>query len=393
MRPLLSRRIRHLALAALAAAVALSLFAASAPAAAGSLPTGPVDRLMHRLVRMPGGPPGVAVLLQRQGFREFGSAGVAQIGTSAPWRSSDHMRLASASKAFSGAVALSLVQEGRLDLDGQIRGLLPWLPAHWEGVTVAQLLNHTSGLPDYSAEPAFGAYLAKHLHGYISPPSLIGFVAAEPLEFAPGSRYRYSNTDNIVVALIVQALAGEPYSQLLRQRVAEPLHLNRTTLPAGFRLPEPFVHGYSAAANGRREDVSTALAMSAAWASGGMTSSVNDVNRFVRGYLGGRLFGRSVQQAQLQFVDGRSEPPGPGLNAAGLGVFRYETRCGTVYGHTGNTIGYTQFIAASRNGKRSAIVSVNAQITPGADRPAVRRAFRVLRRLEEQAVCASFGRR
>ncbi len=377
----------------MALALVLAMSGGAGSAAAVSLPTGRVDALMRRLVRMPGGPPGVAVLMQTQGFREFGSAGVAQLGAGTAWRSDDHMRLASASKAFSGAVALTLVREGKLDLGGEIRELLPWLPPQWEGVTVAQLLDHTSGLPDYSRSPAFAAYLPKHLHAYISPPSLIGFVAAEPLDFAPGSAYRYSNTDNIVVALIAQAVAGEPYSALLRQRVYEPLDLSGTTLPAGFRLSNPFVHGYSAAVRGRREDLSTVLGMSAAWASGGITSTVNDVNRFVRGYLGGRLFGDSVQRAQLRFLDGSSEPPGPGVNAAGLGLFRYETRCGTVYGHTGNTLGYTQFVAASRDGKRSAVVSVNAQITPGAERPSVRRAFRVLRRLEEQAVCASFGRR
>lgn len=83
---------------------------------------------------------------------------------------------------------------------------------------------------------------------------------------------------------------------------------------------------------------------------------------------------------------GGSEPPGPGENSAGLGIFRYETKCGTVWGHTGNFFGYTQFMAASPNGRRSVTVSINAQNTPTQGRPAV---FRALRRAEELAVCAA----
>jgi D-alanyl-D-alanine carboxypeptidase len=85
---------------------------------------------------------------------------------------------------------------------------------------------------------------------------------------------------------------------------------------------------------------------------------------------------------------GSSEPPGPGTNAAGLALFRYQTSCGTVYGHTGNTPGYTQFVAASRDGTRSTTVSVNTQITPKNDA----KQFATLRHLEELAVCAALAR-
>jgi D-alanyl-D-alanine carboxypeptidase len=82
---------------------------------------------------------------------------------------------------------------------------------------------------------------------------------------------------------------------------------------------------------------------------------------------------------------GSSDPPGPGINSAGLAIFRYETRCGTVYGYTGNIAGYTQFISATADGKRSATVSINAQITPELN--PVR--FAELRQLYELAVCAA----
>jgi D-alanyl-D-alanine carboxypeptidase len=116
-----------------------------------------------------------------------------------------------------------------------------------------------------------------------------------------------------------------------------------------------------------------------------MVSTPSEVNDFVRGYVGGELFDLKAHARQRRVVEGGgSEPPGPGKNSAGLGIFRYETRCGTVWGHTGNYPGYTQFLAASPNGKRSVTVSVNEQLSPVQGAPGV---FDALRRTEELAVC------
>lgn len=116
------------------------------------------------------------------------------------------------------------------------------------------------------------------------------------------------------------------------------------------------------------------------------------MNDFIRGYVGGELFDRRVQAQQRRvFEGGSSEPPGPGYNSAGLAVFRYQTKCGTMWGHTGNTSGYTQFMAASPNGRRSVVVSINEQLfPPNVGTPA---AFEALRRAEERAVCAALAER
>jgi hypothetical protein len=103
----------------------------------------------------------------------------------------------------------------------------------------------------------------------------------------------------------------------------------------------------------------------------------------------GRLFSSKTRSKQRKVIEGgSSEPPGPGKNAAGLALFRYRTRCGTVWGDTGNTQGYTQFAAASPDGRRSVTVSVNAQHTPTAGRQAV---FEALRRAKGLAVCAALA--
>jgi D-alanyl-D-alanine carboxypeptidase len=89
----------------------------------------------------------------------------------------------------------------------------------------------------------------------------------------------------------------------------------------------------------------------------------------------------------MTFRAGSSEPPGPGTNSSGLGIFRYRTRCGTMYGHTGNTPGFTQFIASTRDGTRSTTVSINSQITPKGDQ----RRFAELRRIYTLAACAALA--
>ena len=116
------------------------------------------------------------------------------------------MRIASVAKAFSGAVALNLVQQGRLGLDDTIGQRLPGMPAAWASVTVRQMLNHTSGLPDYTKSAGFAKQAQTNPHGYVAPSGIIDWVRKDGLVFKPGSRYEYSNTDNIVVGLIAEAL-------------------------------------------------------------------------------------------------------------------------------------------------------------------------------------------
>jgi len=123
------------------------------------------------------------------------------------------------------------------------------------------------------------------------------------------------------------------------------------------------------------------------WASGGIVATPDDANTFIRAYVRGASTSPALHRAPFDFRTGGSEPTGPGRNSAGLAIFRYQTGYGTVYGHTGNTAGYTQFVAASGNGRRSMVVSVNSQITPTAhsDR------FTELRQIFDLAVAAALA--
>jgi D-alanyl-D-alanine carboxypeptidase len=349
-----------------------------------------LDRALEELVGMRGGPPGVIAIVQRGERRCVHTFGVANVDTGRRIRAEDRMRIASAAKAFSGAVALSLVSEGVLSLGDTIGELLPELPKAWRRVTLRQLLNHTSGIPDFSQEPGFEKALLASLTKAPPPEELLTFVENPRLLFEPGSEYRYSNSDNIAVALMVEEATGKTYEQQLRKQVYDPLGLKKTSLPRGADLKEPFIHGYDNDPSQQPpEDVSEIIAAGWSWASGGIVSTPADLNAFIRGYVGGRLFGSKTRAQQRRVIEGgSSEPPGPGKNSAGLALFRYQTKCGTVWGHTGNTPGYTQFMAASGNGRRSVTVSVNSQLTPEMGEPGV---FEALRRAEELAVCAALA--
>lgn len=359
------------------------------PASSGRASSTAVSKLqgeLNALVRMPSGPPGAIAIVQRGGRETVYSAGVAELGTSTPVTAADHMRIASTSKAFSGAVALALVARHRLSLDDTIARLLPSLPKAWGEVTLRELLDHTSGLEDFSDDPAFLDYLVKNLHATPSPTFILHFIADTKPRFTPGTAYRYSNTDNFVIALMAEAATRRSYTQLLARYVLRPLALGGTSLPSSFAMPSPYLHGYDLNPP-PAEDVSELVSAAYAWASGGIVSTPADLTRFIRAYAAGRLFSPAVRAAQLEFVPGNSEPIGPGINSAGLGIFRYRTPCGTVYGHTGNTSGYTQFMAAGTDGRASVTVSISEQATNKSKTEALRNVFARLRALESDAVC------
>ncbi|WP_062645645.1 serine hydrolase domain-containing protein [Streptomyces maremycinicus] len=350
----------------------------------GSAEDRALQRQIDRFVKERGGPPGVIAVLRNGRQARVLRAGVADLATGRPPQVRDHMRIASTAKAFSGAVALSLVDRGALGLDDTLRKRLPQLPRAWGRVTLRQLLNHTSGLPDYSQDPGFTAVVRADPHHRFDPRHLLDYVADEPLRFRPGSRYEYSNSDNIAVALMAEAVTGAPYEQLLRRLVYRPLDLRDTSLPLGYRMPEPYLHGYDMSDPASPQDVSELVSASGAWASGGIISTPLDMTRFIRGYASGALYGKDVVREQRRWIAGASQPAGPGRNTAGLAIFRYATRCGVVLGHTGNFPGYTQLVAATPDGRRSLTFSVTSQINGAGDPARLER----LRTIQENFVCA-----
>jgi D-alanyl-D-alanine carboxypeptidase len=376
------RLVRPLALLASVACLALALGAGTAMA---KTTDAEVLQGLEGLVAAPGGPPGAIATLYRDGKLTTLSTGRADIAKKAAPRATDHMRIASVSKAFSGAVALNLVQAGRLGLDDTIAKVLPSLPSAWGKVTLRELLNHTSGVPDYTHSKPFMKHAETIPGSFVSPSKIISWVRKDPLVFKPGTEYEYSNTDNIVVGLMVEAVTKQSYASELQRIVFGPQKLTQTTLPTKLAIPSPFIHGYVTEAGAEPQDVSKFLNPSGAWASGGILSTPQDLNAFIRADLGLKFFDRAEQEQQMRWwPGGESSPPGPGKNSAGLALFRYQTKCGTVYGHTGNFPGYTQFAAASADGSRGITVTLNIPAPTG-------KRLGQLRRLQTEAVCDLLG--
>ncbi len=369
------------------ACLALAALVVVAPGsgAATSKADAALQRALDAFVKRADGPPGASVVVQRGSSPTLFTAGVADTTTKQPIAIDDAMRLASVAKAFSGAAAVSAVADGKLKLDDTIGKVLPNQPTAWADVTLAQLLQHTSGVPDFSKPTAFQDEVRASPAVAPPPEQLLTTVAGDPLKFKPGSKYEYSNSDNILVALMVAAVDGTSYADALVARVYQPLGLTGSSLPVGIELPTPFVHGYAPDPPNAAEDVSEILAAGWAWSSGGVVSTPQDANLFAQGYASGKLTDAATQKQQFTFRPGKSEPTGPGTNSAGLGIFRYQTSCGTVYGHTGNTLGFTQFIASTRDGTRSTVVTVNTQLTPGRNP----KPFAALRTIYGLAVCSA----
>lgn len=340
---------------------------------------------LHSLVGQRDGPPGIIVIVRHGDNQTVYRAGTAVAGQSVPMETNDHIRVASVAKAYNGATALSLVAHHVLSLTDTVGKWLPSLPTQWHPVALFELLQHTSGIPDFSQNPAFGQAVQKDPLNPPSPEALLSYARPDRL-FNPGSEYHYSNSDNIIVGLMVQAATEKSYESELQSQVLGPLKLAQTSLPKDAALPAPFVSGYDLDPPKAPSDVTNYFAAGWSWASGGVVATPQDLLSFIRAYVTGATTSKAVHEIQFHFRKGASEPPGPGYySASGLAIYRYETHCGEVYGHTGNTLGYTNFAAASANGSRAVTVQINAQITPKINSGA----WPLLHHIYELAVCAA----
>ncbi len=360
--------------AALAAVVAMVPAAAASAAASAEATQAHGNALqafsaaLHKLVAMPGGPPGAVAVVQVGADVHVVVAGAGDVGLSLAPAANDTVRIASVSKAFNGAVTLALVGKDKLSLTDTAGTVLPTLPHAWSAVTVKELLQHTSGVPDYIKDPAFLKAFQADPQQVLTPTQLLGFVAKDRLLFAPGTEYHYSDSDNIILGLMDEAVSQGTYEAALSAFVTGPLGLTKTVLPSDANMPAPYLHGYDVSGTAPQDD-SMFLNPGLAWASGGMLSTPSELNTFMRAYASGALVTEAVHDRQLTFVPGESGPAGPGINSSGLGIYRYVTPCGTVYGHTGNFPGYTIFAASTLRGTRSLDVIVNTQLQATPLRP------------------------
>ncbi len=177
-----------------------------------------------------------------QGTHWYGTAGVSDIRSGrAPYRD-DRFRAGSVTKAFVATVVLQLWARHRVDLDAPIgRYLRDLLPSSSARITVAQLLNHTSGLPDHQGLPDLSTPEAvlRHRGDRWTPQELVRTVTHSPLKFPPGTKQEYRGINYVLLALLIEELTGQPYGEAIKSRILRPLGLTRTLLPGD----DPHLHG------------------------------------------------------------------------------------------------------------------------------------------------------
>lgn len=279
-----------------------------------------------------------------------GAAGVRELsGGKVP--TDGRFRAGSITKTFVSTVVLQLVDEGRVALDAPVAG---YLPAYGfdPRITVRMLLQHTSGLFNYTGEPStgepgipfFGPEFVDNRFRTVTPDELIAFSLARPARFEPGTNWSYSNTNYIIIGQLIQRVTGTPYDVQVRRRILDRLGLRDTVLP-GTRpgVPGPHAHGYYGFRADGQFTVVDATRLNPSWAgaAGEIISTTRDLDRFVSALLGGRLLPANL----LAEMTGSSPYAPYGL---GLEILDVGPECGGVYfGHSGGIHGYLSFLLST----------------------------------------------
>ncbi|MBC3985759.1 beta-lactamase family protein [Streptomyces sp. AC536] len=378
---------------ALTAVAALPASATGSPAheAASAAHTGERSRPHAATARaldavVADGTPGVVARVDDADGTWRRSVGVADRETGRPRLARDRFRVGSVTKPFTATVLLQLAAEGRLSLDDTVH---TWLPgpvrnAHYDGrrITLRQLLNHTSGIFNYNDDPGFlakftGQGFLQHRYDGATPRELVAIGLAQPPVFPPGEGWSYSDTNYILVGLVIEKVTGHDYEDEVENRIIKPLKLTSTTLPRSSpTLPAPHGRHYSRL---YEEDPAapvhdvTEFNPTVAWAAGTVISTPRDLNTFTRALLRGRLLPAAQLAEMLQGVpvpsDGGETPPAAPRRPPnetpqatyGLGIRSFTLSCGVeVWGHGGQVPGSLTRTAATRDGEHVLTMNRNA---------------------------------
>ena len=261
------------------------------------------------------------------------------------------VRIGSNTKTFVAVVVMQLVQEGKVGLDEPIETYLPGL-IKGEGIdgsriTVRQLLQHTSGLPEYTdTTPGSGDIFQIKDH-YIPPRDLLDTALGKPAQFEPGAQWKYTNTNYLVLGMLVERVSQRPVGEQIDERIVKKLGLSHTYFPApGDRsIKGTHPQGYHLSAEGKLEDI-TEMDPAWAWAAGAMVSTPSELNTFFQAVFDGRLLTQASIDEMKKGVD-----TGAGGAVYGLGLIGTPLSCGgTSWGHNGGIHGYRTYDAVGPDG-------------------------------------------
>jgi D-alanyl-D-alanine carboxypeptidase len=313
----------------------------------------------------------IAATENAEGERATARAGVAELGTDRPVPHGAYYRIGSDTKTFTAVVALQLVAEGTLGLDDTVE---QWLPGVVAGnghdgsrITLTNLLRQTSGLPDYD-DLLFGdpADLTPEAYreGRFTPVSsreLVDLALTRPPAWLPDAddpsaetRWAYSNTNYLLAGMIIEEATGHSWEREVHERVIEPLGLTHTLTPGtSAYVPEPTATAYTQFP-GHEELTDTTLAAGGG-ADGGIISTNEDMNTFLRALMGGQLLPPEQLAAMKETVPADEDLYGPGTGY-GMGI-EWAPRCGDGEGlwfHGGTSFGTVSETGVTDDGSAAA---------------------------------------
>ncbi|TVX94142.1 serine hydrolase domain-containing protein [Paenibacillus agilis] len=315
-----------------------------------------IKKLMDGAIKQ--GVPGMIIQTQHNGAKWEYATGKSNIVANHKMQPNFHFRIGSITKTFTATVVLQLVGEGKLSLDDSVE---KWLPGVVQGngydgnkITVRQLLNHTSGIANYSdAEHFMKRSFEQPLKSYSARGHVKSGLKEKPL-FEPGTKFSYSNTNYVLAGLIIEKVTGDTYAGQITERLIKPLGLKNTLVPGtSSKLPEPHARNYYSAKDKSLRDI-TELNPTVAGASGEMVSTADDLNRFFTKLLAGHLLKPEQMKEMLDTVE-----VAPGLRY-GLGIKEIKLSNGVkVWGHSGGIHGALSHTVGTLGGKKMLTISNN----------------------------------
>ena len=343
-----SSRRRLLVWRVLAVPVAAAIALGAAGGVASAAPSkGEAESLKSRAQGLvdAGYPAALAAVTDSKGESAGAAVGKGSLETGQAPPMDGEVRVGSNTKTFVAVVVMQLVQEGKVGLDEPIETYLPGL-IKGEGIdgskiTVRQLLQHTSGLPEYTdTTPGSGDIFQIKDH-YIPPRDLLDTALSKPAQFEPGAQWKYTNTNYLVLGMLVERVSQRPVGEQIDERIVKKLGLSHTYFPApGDRsIKGTHPQGYHLSAEGKLEDI-TEMDPVWGWAAGAMVSTPSELNTFFQAVFDGRLLTQSsIDEMKNGAVDASSYL-GPGT-VYGLGLIGRSLSCGgTSWGHGGTIHGY-----------------------------------------------------
>lgn len=336
--------------------------AASAPPAAADPARGPghvpperadLQRALDAVVEA--GAAGAIVEVRDQHGVWRGTSGVAELGSKRPLLPHSRFRVGSVTKTFVATMVLQLVGEGKVALDAPVERYLPGIIPEDQGITVRQLMNHTSGLFNYTADPEFATALLRDRLRTVSPEQLIRIAMRREPGYEPAlDEPSYSNTNYILLGMLIEKVTGNDIPRVLRERVLRPAGLRHTYFPESFpSIKGPNAHGYLGlqGPDGPLTDV-TRFNPSWAWTAGAITSTTSDLNRFYHALLTGKLLPPELLEEMQDTTPLNLGAP------YGLGLMKIPMCGATLWGHNGRFPGFITHSFTSAGGQRQVSLSL-----------------------------------